>query len=410
MRASPPTRDVGSPSPSSCSRCLIVVLDNTVLNVAIPTILREFDTDAPEPPVGDHRLLADVRHAADHRRPARRHLRRTAACSSSAPRCSASARCSRPCRHSVPTLVARRGDHRGHRRLADDAGDAGHPVDDVRAAASGPRRSRSWGATAGARGRVRPARRWLPHDQLLVAVVVPDQRDRRPARDHRRAALHAADARPPAGAQRIDIPGALLDRRRHVPARVRAQRGRRLRLAAAAADLSIGGPGGRGQRRAPISVVPVAFVVAVVLLACFYVYERRKERARRAIRCSSSASCAISASATGCSPRWCSRWASSASCSSCPVFLQDGQHLSAVENGLWLLPIGRCSSCSVRQLGGRLTPSHRHDPRRAFRSRARSGRPRAWSPRGDLADTHVAGVAARASRSSASGSASPARS
>ena len=39
----------------------IPVLDNTILNLAMPTILREFHTAAPEPAMGDHRLLADVR-------------------------------------------------------------------------------------------------------------------------------------------------------------------------------------------------------------------------------------------------------------------------------------------------------------------------------------------------------------
>src|SRR2546430_16210023 len=37
-----------------------------------------------------------------------------------------------------------------------------------------------------------------------------------------------------------------------------------------------------------------------------------------------------------------------------PVFLQDGEHLSAVENGLWLLPSG-ISIIAGTQLGARLT-------------------------------------------------------
>ena len=45
----------------------------------------------------------------------------------------------------------------------------------------------AWGATAGVAAARRPGRRRLPHHQLLVAVGVRHQRDRRAARDHRRA-------------------------------------------------------------------------------------------------------------------------------------------------------------------------------------------------------------------------------
>ena len=45
----------------------------------------------------------------------------------------------------------------------------------------------AWGATAGVAAAFGPRRRRLPHHELLVALVVPHQRDHRPARDHRRA-------------------------------------------------------------------------------------------------------------------------------------------------------------------------------------------------------------------------------
>ena len=48
-----------------------------------------------------------------------------------------------------------------------------------------------WGATAGAAVALGPLARRLPHDELLVALVVPDQPHRRPARDHRRDARDA---------------------------------------------------------------------------------------------------------------------------------------------------------------------------------------------------------------------------
>ena len=58
-----------------------------------------------------------------------------------------------------------------------------------------------------------------------------------------------------------------------------------------------------------------------------------------------------------------------------PVFLQDGLHLSAVDNGLWLLPSG-ISIIVGTQIGARAHAPHLGDVRRADRPGARSGRPR----------------------------------
>ena len=157
---------------------LIVALDTTVLNVAIPTILREFHTDAAQPAVGDHRLLADVRDPADHRRPPRRHLRRTGGCSSSAPRCSASARCSRRSRTSVPMLIVGEAIIEGIGASLMMPATLGDPVDDVPRATSGRRRSRCGARPPAPRSRSARGRR-LPHHELLVALGVPHQRDRR---------------------------------------------------------------------------------------------------------------------------------------------------------------------------------------------------------------------------------------
>ena len=85
---------------------------------------------AAEPAVGDHRVLTDVREPADHRRPARRPLRRPADLHHrrGAVRRGLAARVPRPV-GAGPDL--RRGDHRGHRRLAHDARHARHPLVDL---------------------------------------------------------------------------------------------------------------------------------------------------------------------------------------------------------------------------------------------------------------------------------------
>ena len=121
-------RGGGSRSRSSIISAFIVVLDNTVLNVAIPTIMREFDTTLPSLEwviTGYALTFATLPH---HRRPARRRLRPP-------PRLRDRRRALRRRlaarvdlalgRHDDP----RRGDHRGPRRVADAARDARDPLD-----------------------------------------------------------------------------------------------------------------------------------------------------------------------------------------------------------------------------------------------------------------------------------------
>ena len=140
--------------------------------------------------MGGHRVRAHVRDAADHRRSTRRHLR---------PSAGVHRRGGALRRRFVdrvgldlgPAARDRRGDHRGHRRLADAAGDARPALGHV------PRtrardRLRRVGRERRRCCRLRPGRRRLSHDELLVALVVPDQRDHRSARDHRRASCSCA--------------------------------------------------------------------------------------------------------------------------------------------------------------------------------------------------------------------------
>ena len=51
-----------------CFSLLVIVLDNTILNVAIPTIVRDLDADQQPAPVDGRRVHARVRRAAAHRR------------------------------------------------------------------------------------------------------------------------------------------------------------------------------------------------------------------------------------------------------------------------------------------------------------------------------------------------------
>jgi EmrB/QacA subfamily drug resistance transporter len=108
---------------------------------------------------------------------------------------------------------------------------------------------------------------------------------------------------------------------------------------------------------APIALVPVAFALSIVLLTAFVVVERAKERADRdplfefsqlrhlGFRYGLLTSMILSMGQLGL-------------IFVMAVFLQDGRHLSAVDNGLWLLPIGifivlgsQCGGRLVRHLG-----------------------------------------------------------
>ena len=58
-----------------CFALFMIMLDNTVVNVALPSIQRDLDVSIVGPRVDGQRLHADLRRAARHRRAAGRHLR-----------------------------------------------------------------------------------------------------------------------------------------------------------------------------------------------------------------------------------------------------------------------------------------------------------------------------------------------
>ncbi len=273
---------------------LIVALDTTVLNVAIPTILRDLDTTLPSLQwvITGYSLtfaslliiggrLADLFGAAAHVHRRRGAVRRRLAARV------ARAVGARPHRG--------RGDHRGHRRVPDDAGHARHPLVDL----PGPRacdRLRDLGCDGRRRGGDRSARRRLPDHRLLVALVVPHQRDRRAARDPRSDALHAAQpARRAPGADRH--PGSAPRRVRDVPAGVQPERGHPLRLVEAAGVL-------RAARRRHLAGEPPGVDRPAHAAPRRSRSSPRSSRSSGArsdsipIRCSSSGSSASSASAT----------------------------------------------------------------------------------------------------------------
>ena len=105
-----------------------------------------------------------------------------------------------------------------------------------------------------------------------------------------------------------------------------------------------------------VSVVPVAIAAGAVILACFVVLERKKERAggdplfafgqlrHPAFRYGLLVTLVMSIGQFGLA-------------FVLPVFLQEGKHLSAQENGLWQLPTGIFVACGA-QVASRLTRRH----------------------------------------------------
>jgi MFS family permease len=106
-------------------------------------------------------------------------------------------------------------------------------------------------------------------------------------------------------------------------------------------------------RSAPISMIPLVFAAAVTVLAGFYRLERAKERGDRAplfefgqlrhptFRYGLLTTIVLAMGQLGL-------------LFVLPVFLQDGKHLSAETNGLWVLPTGLFIIVGA-QVGGRLT-------------------------------------------------------
>ena len=295
----------------------IVVLDNTVLNVAIPTILREFHTTLPSLEWVDHRLRADVRDAAHHRRPARRHLRPP------------------PHLHHRRRALRRRVVRRvGLARRSPQLVLGEAIIEGIGASLMlpatlailsttfhGPRtgdRVRGVGRDRRRRGRVRAGRRRLPHDELLVALGVPHQRDHRPARDHRRAAVHAERRAAPAGASSSTSPGAVLIAVGMFLLVFALSEGGTYGWWTPIKDFTVAGHVVWPAYALDLDHPDRASWLAAIMLTAFVLRRARQGTPQRRTRCSSSRTCGSRRTATGCSPASCSRWASSGSASCCP--------------------------------------------------------------------------------------------
>jgi MFS family permease len=152
--------------------------------------------------------------------------------------------------------------------------------------------------------------------------------------------------------ERIDVPGALLIASGMFLLVFGISEGGTYGWWAPVKPFTIGGAGLWPTGR-PVSVVPIAFALALVLLACFYRVERAKERARRdplfefsqlrhlGFRYGLATLVVLAMGQT-------------AFLLVISVFLQDSRHLSALDTGLWLVPSGVFIVVGS-QVGSRLT-------------------------------------------------------
>jgi EmrB/QacA subfamily drug resistance transporter len=151
--------------------------------------------------------------------------------------------------------------------------------------------------------------------------------------------------------ERIDVPGALLVASGMFLLVFSLSESARYGWWRPLEDFTLGGarvwPASRG-----VSIVPVTIVLAVVLLGIFYAIERSKER-RRADPLFEFGLLRYLSFRYGLLTTMVLALGQLGFLFVLPVFLQDGLHLSAVDNGLWLLPSG-ISIIVGTQIGARL--------------------------------------------------------
>ena len=331
------------------SAALIVVLDNSVLNVAIPTILREFHTTLPSVQwvVTGYALTFA----------------------------------------SLLIIGGRLGDLYGHRRifiigaslfgagslLASVSWSVGSLIvgeaiiEGIGASLmlpatlailsttfKGPERGpafAAWGATAGAAAALGPvvggfltteySWRWAFRINVIIAPVAIVG-----------ALIVMAKSAPDPHRRQVDVPGAALIAAGMFLLVFGLSEGPSDGWLIPTKDVSALGTT-IWPRTAPISMIPLVFIVGVIILAAFYRLERAKERDDRAplfefgqlrhptFRYGLLTTIVLAMGQLGL-------------LFVLPVFLQDGKHLSAETNGLWVLPTGLFIVVGA-QVGGRLT-------------------------------------------------------
>jgi EmrB/QacA subfamily drug resistance transporter len=331
------------------SAALIVVLDNSVLNVAIPTILREFHTNLPSVQwvVTGYSLTFA----------------------------------------SLLIIGGRLGDLYGHRRIF-IIGAALFGAGSLLASVSwnvaslivgeaiiegigaslmlpatlaivsttfhGSERGMAfaaWGTTAGVAASLGPvvggiltteySWRWAFRINVIVAPVAIVG-----------ALVVMRESRAAAARRGLDLPGALLVASGMFLLVFGLSEGPRYGWLRPLGDFTVGGTA-IWPRSVGVSVVPVAFVAAATILAGFFVLERAKERRRGnpifefgllrhpTFRFGLLTTVVLAMGQLGL-------------LFVLPIFLQDGKHLSAETNGFWVLPTGLFIVIGA-QLGGRLT-------------------------------------------------------
>ena len=171
-------------------------------------------------------------------------------------------------------------------------------------------------------------------------------------------ALHAARRAQSPGAPRIDVPGALLIAVGMFLLVFALSEGGTYGWLDAAEGLHGRRPHALAASSAPVSMIPVVIALSARDPRRRSTSSSGPRSGATPIRCSSSRTSSSPRTGTGCSPGSCSRWASSASASCCPCSCKTGKHLTAAQNGLWLLPTGLFVIFGA-QLGGRLDPRAR---------------------------------------------------
>ena len=176
-----------------CFALFMIMLDNTVVNVALPSIQEDLGRHALEPRVDGQRLHADLRRPARDRRPPRRHLRapadvplRRRRLRGSRARPSAS----RPTRTWLVAGRAVQGIGAAFMMPATLSIITNAFPPEERGKAIG-----TWAGVSGARARDRPGRGRRPHRARLVARDLLPQPAGRRRRRRRDAVRHARVAR-----------------------------------------------------------------------------------------------------------------------------------------------------------------------------------------------------------------------
>ena len=268
----------------------MIMLDNTIVNVALPSIQRTPEHVDLRARVGRHGLRAHVRARSCSPAASSPTCSGGAGSSSSASRSSRSPRspAASPPNAALPDRRARRA---GRRRRADEPGDALDHHGDVPAAAA-RHGDRHLGRRLGARARDRPARRRPDRRQHQLELDLLHQRPGRRRSASSSSRLVIEESRDTSHEQRLDLPGLVTSALGLFCAELRADRGRtstagrRRGSSASFAVAAVSLVGVRPARAAPAAADarPLA------------VQERRVRRrehrgaARRRSRCSASSS------------------------------------------------------------------------------------------------------------------------